>query len=284
MAVNIDASTAPSTGLLRVQEWRPLRGFAALLHKENSAWWGTRRWWANALLWAGMLGGLVALVLWVLPSMAELAGDPSVAAAGGPLAFGLEMGRSLFFELGTLALAIGVIVLWQDAIVDEKQSGVAEWLLSKPVARRAYILAKLAAALLAVLALLIALPALIAYGLLSLRGGALYPPAPFLAGLGIMVVHTLFYLTLTLMLGTLFNSRPPILGISLGVLLGGSLLVSFFKPSIYITPWIMSKTAALVASGQPAPPELLWPPLVASALWCLIFVLAALAAFEKTEF
>lgn len=275
---------AANSELMRVQAWRPLRGFGALLHKENRAWWSTRRWWTNALLWTGMLGGLVALVLWVLPTMAELAGDPSVAAAGGPLAFGLEMGRSLFFELGTLALAIGVIVLWQDAIVDEKQSGVAEWLLAKPAARRSYILAKLVAALLVVLLLMIALPALAAYGLLSLRSGSPYPPAPFLAGLGIMTVHTLFYLTLTVMLGTLFGSRPPILGISLGVLLGGSLLASFLKPSVYITPWIMSKTAALAASGQTMPPELMWPPLLFSALWCLIFVLIALAKFEKTEF
>lgn len=275
---------AANTELMRVQEWRPLRGFAALLHKENRAWWGTRRWYTSALLWCGGLGGLVALMLWVLPSMAELAGDASVAAAGGPLAFALDMGRSAFFDLGTIALAIGVIVLLQDAIVDETQSGVAEWLLAKPVARRSYILAKLAAAVLAVLALLIALPALVAYGLLSLRGGAPYPLAPFLAGLGIMTVHTLFYLTLTLMLGTLFGSRPPILGISLGVLLGGSLLVSFLKPAVYITPWIMSKTAALAASSQAVPPELLWPPLLSSALWCLIFVLVALAKFEKTEF
>jgi hypothetical protein len=99
-----------------------------------------------------------------------------------------------------------------------------------------------------------------------------------------MGVHTLFYLTLTVMLGTLFSSRPPILGVSLGVLLGGSLLVSFLKPLVYITPWIMSKTAALAASGQSVPPELLWPPLVSSVLWCLIFVLVALATFEKTEF
>jgi ABC-2 type transport system permease protein len=275
---------AANTELMRVQAWRPLRGFATLLHKENRAWWGTRRWWTNALLWTGGLGGLVALMLWVLPSMAELAGDASVAAAGGPLAFALEMGRSAFFELGTVALAIGVIVLLQDAIVDEKQSGVAEWLLAKPVARRSYILAKLIVAALAVLVLLIALPALAAYGLLSLRGGAPYPLAPFLAGLGIMSAHTLFYLTLTLMLGTLFGSRPPILGISLGVLLGGSLLISFLKPLVYITPWIMSKTAALAAAGQAVPPELLWPPLLSSALWCLIFVLIALAKFEKTEF
>lgn len=275
---------AANTELARVKEWRPLRGFAALLYKENRAWWGTRRWWTHALLWIGGLGGLVALVLWVLPTMAELAGDPGVAAAGGPLAFGLEMGRSLFFELGTLALAIGVIVLWQDAIVEEKQSGVAEWLLAKPVARRSYILAKLAAALLAVLTVLIALPALTAYSLVSLRSGAPYPLAPFLTGLGIMTVHTLFYLTLTMMLGTLFGSRPPILGISLGVLLGGSLLVSFLKPAVYVTPWILSKTAALAASGQTLPPELMWPPLVSSALWCLIFVLIALAKFEKTEF
>lgn len=267
-----------------VREWGVLRGFANLYHKELRAWWSTRRWWFNALLWTGLFGGLVSVMLFILPSIAELAEDPNVAAAGGRLAFGLEMGRTIFFELGTMIMAIGVIVLCQDIILDEKLSGLTEWLLSKPVARRAYILAKLAANGLSILALLIVLPALATYGLLSLRLGTAFPIQPFLGGLGMMVVHALFYLTLTVMGGTLFSSRPPILGLGLGILLGGNMLISIIKPLAFVTPWILAKTASLVAASEPLPGELLWPPLLTTLLWSLLFIFITLVKFEKTEF
>lgn len=275
---------ADNLELQRVNEWSMLRGFANLFHKENRAWWGTRRWWINALLWTGMMGGLVGIMLFMLPPVAEATGDPNVTAAGGPIAFGLEMGRTVFFELGMMALAIGTIVLCQDLIVEEKQSGLAEWLLAKPLTRRAYVLAKLSASALAVLILLILLPALASYLLLSVRSETLFPLPPFLGGVGIMVVHTFFYLTLTLMLGTFFTSRPPILGIALGVVLGGNLLAGFLKPLLSVTPWILGKVASLVAGGQPVPPGLLLSPLVASGLWSLIFIVIAVVKFEGLEF
>ena len=70
-----------------VDELDELRGFSNLMHKENQAWWGTRRWWINALLWLVLLGGLVFLMLFMLPKVAEATGDPNVAAMGGPVPF-----------------------------------------------------------------------------------------------------------------------------------------------------------------------------------------------------
>jgi ABC-2 type transport system permease protein len=268
----------------KVHEWSGLRGFANLLHKENRSWWGSHRWWINALLWTGMLGGLVFIMLFILPSVAEATGDPNVAAAGGAIPFALEMGRSVFFELGAMALAVGVIILFQDLIVDEKQSGVTEWLLSKPVQRKAYILAKLVASLTAILFLLILLPGAAAYGLFFLRTGQPYPLLLFLSGVGILALHSLFYLTLTIFLGVLFTTRSLILGIALGSLLGGNILAGLIKPLVVITPWILGKTSSLVAAGLPVPGELLWAPIVSTALWCIIFVLIAASKFEKTEF
>jgi ABC-2 type transport system permease protein len=268
----------------RVNELNGLRGFANLLHKEQRAWWGTRRWWINALLWTGMLGGLTGIMVFVMPSLAEASGDPEVAAMGGVVAFGMELGRTVFFQMSCLALAIGMVVSSQDAILSEKHAGVTEWILSKPVQRRSYVLAKLAAALLDLPLLLIILPSAIAYLMLSLRGGTPYPLLPFLGGVGIVSVHTLFYLTLTLLLGTIFNSRGPILGITLGFLLGGSVLGGLVKPLLYITPWMLSKIVPMVVGSQPYPVEMLWAPLVTSLVWSVIFVIVTLAKFEKIEF
>jgi ABC-type transport system involved in multi-copper enzyme maturation permease subunit len=276
--------TANNQTLQRVNERGWLRGFSNLLRKENQVWWGTRRWWINALLWPAMLGGLVSVMLFMLPSVAAATGDPGVAAAGGPIPFAMQMGRTVFFEMGTLALALGVIVLSQDLIVDEKQSGLTEWMLAKPVARRAYVLAKLAAATLAVLVLLIALPAIMSYLLLTARTGTPFPLIPFLGGLGIMTAHTFFYLTLTLMLGTFFDNRAPILGIALGSVMGGTLIGGIVQPLNYVTPWMLGKTASLVADSQPLPAGILWVPLAASLLWSGVFIIVALVKFEKTEF
>lgn len=275
---------AANMEFVRVNELNGLRGFSNLLHKENRAWWGTRQWWINALLWTGMLGGLTGLMVFVMPSLAAASGDPEVAAMGGEIAFGMELGRTVFFQMSCLALAIGMVVLFQDAFLSEKHAGVTEWILSKPVERRSYVLAKLAAALFDLPLLLIVLPSLIAYLLLSLRGGTPYPLLPFLGGVGIVSIHTLFYLTLTLMLGTIFNSRGPILGITLGFLLGGSVLGGLVKPLLYITPWMLSKVVPMVVGEQPYPVDLLWTPLATSLLWSMIFVIVAMAKFEKTEF
>lgn len=260
-----------------------LRGFSNLLRKDNRAWWSTRRWWLNLILWPIILCGLLANMLFV-PTIANLATEADIARAGSLTAHILGMGLSVFFEFGITVLAIGSVILAQDLIIGEKQSGVAEWMLSKPIARRVYILSKLVANTLPMLILLIGLPSALAYGLLSLRMGAAFPLVDFLPAIGIMALHTFFYLTLTLMLGTFFNSRGPILGLTLGSVLGGGMLGSLIKPLLRITPWMLPKLASIIARGQAIPSELGFTPIITTAIWCLIFVLLSIWKFERTEF
>ena len=274
---------AANLELQRVKERSGLRGFSNLFRKENRAWWGTRRWWINALLWTVLLCGLTAIMLFVSGEEVSEATEAEITQAGGLLAYILLLGLNIFFQFGVPVLAIGTVILAQDLIIGEKQSGVAEWLLSKPVTRRAYVLAKLAANALGVFALLIGLPSVVAYGMLSLRMGAPFPLAPFLSAVGIMTVHTLFYLTLTLMLGTIFNNRGPILGIALASVLGGGMLGGFIKPLLYVTPWMLPKVALLTATGQAIPAEMGIASLVATSLWSVVFIFVAFAKFEKME-
>jgi len=266
-----------------VTEWSAVRGFANLLHKENRAWWGTRRWWINALLWPGLIGGLMANMLFV-PTIASLANEAEIEQAGGLIAYVVQMGAGVLFEFGAVAMAIGVVILAQDLILGERQNGLTEWLLSLPVARRAYLLAKLAANGFAILVLLVGLPAALGYGLLSVRLGAAFPIPSFLIGVGVLALHTLFYLALTLAIGTIFNSRAPILGVGLGSALGGGMLGSLFQPLLYVTPWMLPKVAALLANHQIVPAAMLWPPLAATILWSILFVCAALIRLEWMEF
>ena len=276
MAVNLE--------LQKVNEWNKLRGFSNLFSKENGAWWGTRRWWVNALLWTVLLGGLTAIMLFGPNEEVAEASEAEIALAGGVIAYTLMVSLSVFFEFGVPILAIGTVILTQDLIIGEKQSGVAEWLLSKPVVRRSYVLAKLAANALPVLALLVGLPSVLVFSMLSLRLGTLFSLAPFLSAVGIMGIHTIFYLTLTLMLGTIFNHRGPILGIALGSVLGGGILGGFIKPLFYVTPWMLPKLAWLTATSQVIPVEMGFASLVATILGSVVFTYVALVKYEKMEF
>ena len=276
MSANLD--------LHKVNEWEGLRGFSNLFSKENRAWWGTRRWWINALLWTVFLCGLTASMLFGPNEEVNQATEAEITQAGGVIALILSVGLSVFFEFGIPILGIGTIILAQDLIIGEKQSGVAEWLLSKPVVRRSYVLAKVSANALPVLVLLVGLPSAFSYGMLSLRMGAPFPLAPFMFSVGIMTVHTIFYLNLTLTLGTIFNNRGLILGIALGSLLGGGILGGFIKPLFYITPWMLPKAAWLTATGQAVPAGMGIAALIATILWSGIFILVAIAKFEKMEY
>jgi len=267
----------------RVNEWGRLRGFGNLFRKENRAWFGTRRWWINALIWPLMLGGLVANMMFV-PSIVNLASAEEIARAGGTVAYVIQLGISVFFEFGIQAIGVGAVILSQDLLVDERQSGVAEWLLTKPVTRSAYVLAKLLTNLAYIFLFLIVVPSGLVYALFYLRAGEAYSLLPFLSGVVIMVLHTLFYVTFAVLLGAFTNSRLPILGIALGSLLGGGIIGSFVKPALYVTPWMLSKVASLVVSGQPVPDGLLWGPVLATALWSVLFIMLALVRFEKVEF
>jgi ABC-type transport system involved in multi-copper enzyme maturation permease subunit len=267
--------------LKRVKEWAWIRGFANLYQKESRAWWSTHRWWINGLLWSGLVVGMMAAVMFLFPAIFASLGQTTLVADNGGL---VKLGLKTFFDLGALAITIGVIILCQDLIIGEKQTGLTEYLLANPVQRRAYVLAKLCASLVAVLLLLIALPGAAACVVISLGTGELLPLQPFLIGMGIMVLHSLFYLTLSVMLGVFFNSRSPILGIPLGILFFGYLFAGLLKPLWSIGPWMLMKYAEAIAGSQPLPSGLLWPPILATVAWYAVFTCAALIKFERTEF
>ena len=252
-------------------------GFGPLLGKELRTWWGGRRWLFQAVLWQVVINGLLLMVLFVLPSVA-----PSDAGmAEDPVANGLQG----FFSIGSLALAIGMIMLAGDALAAEIQSGTAEWLLTKPIARHAFVLAKLAAHALGMLAVLIVLPGIVAFGLLSAAGQV--NAAGYVAGLGVLALHTFFYLALVLMLGTLTRNRMAVIAIALAAALGGQMLFSLAAmlpvgAVALLTPWPLAQVATALAGGL-APPAELWLPVIATAAWSAVFIAVALWRFERLE-
>jgi ABC-type transport system involved in multi-copper enzyme maturation permease subunit len=253
----------------RERGWK--MGLGNMLAKELAAWYRTRRWWIQCLLWLVILnvGGIEL----------NIRGDSPVDKAG-----------SAFLVMAGFGLSIAVISMAQDSILGEKHSGTAAWVLSKPLRRPAFILAKLIAIGLGILVTGILLPGAVAYFQLTHSGLQGLTPLGFAGALGLVALHMLFYLTLALMLATLFNGRGPVLGISLGILMSG-LMIAFFPKTpvllLAIMPWRLvmplgqGPLAGYLALGAPLPTV---TPIIATAMWCLLFTGVALWRFRREEF
>ncbi len=249
-------------------------GFANLIRKESDEWWRTRKWLVHAIIWLLLINGIVFAVTNAPP-------DPNASPDQQ------ASGVMIFVIMGGLMTGLGIIIVMQGSILDEKKSGTAAWVLSKPLSRPAFITAKLLANTLAALLIMVVLQGAVAFLILSAFDKT--PPAlfPFLGGLALMMLHLLFYLTLTLMLGTLFNERGPILGIPIGLLFGAQILSGLAPALAQIMPWPIvmpvgsDALAVLAIQGQPLPNLL---PVIATIIWIVVFIGVALWRFEREEF
>ena len=193
--VTRDLRQATREGLLPTRGSNWLAGFANMLTKELGEWFHTRRWLWQLLLWIMIINGFVALILFIVPLLESIL--PGINASIKSSYEGLPpatMGLSYYFTIAVMTGSIGVIILAQDEIIQEKQSGTVAWILSKPAARPAFILAKLLSNTIGALLFIVALPALVLLGeiYLNLRVGV--PLAPFLAGLGVFLLTLIFAL------------------------------------------------------------------------------------------
>ncbi|MBZ0292132.1 MAG: ABC transporter permease [Anaerolineae bacterium] len=270
-------SANESFQIVNEQGWR--RGFANLLRHENAIWWRSRRWWLNILIWLVLINGM-------LLAMLSTSGEETSALQRTPEQVAVEA-RTVFVVMAGMFGTIGVVIAIQGSIIDEKKSGTAAWIMSKPVSRPAFILAKLVANVLAFFVIMLLVQGLIAYLQLSLYSGS--PPAlmPFVSGMALLGLHMLFYLTLTLMLGTLFSDRGPVIGIPIGILFAAMFLMSYLGDLALLTPWMIIPSGSFqgiaieVMLGQPLYSVV---PLVATAVWSIVFVAVALWRFQREEF
>lgn len=265
-----------SDAILLVDESGKGRGFANLLHKENSLWWGTRKWWVQSLVWLLISNGVVALILWVIPSVDPSAGVPQLSEI-----------FQVFLGLHGAAAIIGVIVIVQGAIVGEKRSGTAEWILSNPVSRTDFILSKLLGNALGIMVIILILQYAVAYFQISMKFGDPLPFTPFIKTIGLMGITLFFYLTLALMLGTFFNGRGPVIGISIVVLASqeplGGILARWLPWFPLVLPDSVMGLAESVMLEQPLP-EQWFVPILSTALMSILFVLIAMWRFNREEF
>ncbi|HSB65804.1 MAG TPA: ABC transporter permease subunit [Anaerolineales bacterium] len=253
--------------------WR--MGLANMLAKENFAWWRTRRWWIQILVAALILNGSLALNL------------------GDHQGVYIDLEAINFLMTSSLFVPIIVVILAQDAILSERHSGTTAWVLSKPLQRPAFIFSKLIAYGLGFFVTWVLIPNIIFYFQLVAAGREGLSIPGFIGLIGLSFLNLLFYMTLALMLATIFNNRAPGLGISILIAWAGPMQfiaqpIEKFVPWLYdILPWkLMSGVgepplAGYLALGAKLPTVL---PIIATLLWCVLFVVVSIWRTGREEF
>jgi ABC-2 type transport system permease protein len=249
-----------------------LRGLDNLLDAELGRWFRTKKWWVQTLVWAGLINGILVLMV---------AGEEGADSGNLVMAFTVLLG---------VFATIGVCILMQGSIVGEKQSGTAAWILSKPVSRGAFVLAKLVANAAGIALTIVLIQGLLAYLIILAATGTALPPLGYLGGLGVEFVHLLFYITLTLMLGAVFRRRGPVIAIPLVLLFAQELLLGVFPALARVLPWTLtipldeseylSVAMALITGSEP----LTYLPLATTLAASAVFMAMALLIFRRLEF
>jgi len=256
--------------LVSERGWR--RGLGSMLRSEFARWWKTRMWWIQCLIWLGLIGFIVG---------ASLFGPPNPPP--------LEQVAVLYAIFSGLFPAVGVVIIMQGVVVGEKKDGTAAWVLSKPITRSAFILSKVIANSLGMLVTMVLLPAIMVYVLTSIATGTPWNPLGFLAALGVIFLSNFFFLSLALMLGTLFNSRGPVIGIALGLLFLQQYLIGWLPVLKNILPWnlvipIGQQLDALVPCLIIGCNNISYVLVGSVALESLLFILVGLYRFSREEF
>ncbi|MBN2045724.1 MAG: ABC transporter permease subunit [Anaerolineales bacterium] len=258
--------------------WR--NGLANLLRKENSLWWGTRKWLVQSLIWLFFSNGILAFLLWIIPLI-----DPS--ANNDLSASNIHELVKVFLQLELFFTTFGVIVLAQGLIVNDKKFGTAAWVLSNPVSRSSFITSKLISHGWAIFLILVLMQNLVMYVQLVLKSHSFYNPVPIVLAIGVMSLYLLFYLTLALMLGTLFDSTGSVIGIPIALLIGMSILPQILGN---LLPWLvlilpsrLTDLTMAVGVGQSLPSSWHYP-LVSTGILIVLFITLAIGRFSREEF
>ncbi|UCC84322.1 MAG: ABC transporter permease subunit, partial [Gemmatimonadota bacterium] len=229
----------------------------------------TRRALLHNILWLSVINGILLLI-----GLDEMGRNPYRT---------LPELIEVFFRMGGFFAAIGIVVSTQSSMLGERKLGTAEWVLSKPVTREAFVVSKFVVNGASFLGLAVLVPSVVFF-LQTLLLAYLQPSlGPFLVGSLLNVEHLVFYLALTLALSSWFNSRGAVSGVAIGFMFAGFILPSFLPWLLAGTPWALSEFAATAARGQSLPADA-WQPIVVTLLWTAFLVLAALWRFNREEF
>ena len=133
------------------------------------------------------------------------------------------------------------------------------------------------------------LPGIIAYLMFYVRFDTWINPLDFVTGWGILLVYLIYFLTLTLMLGTFFSHRGPVIGISLALVFGQQMVFGLLPVLSFMLPWVLAVPAGVFDTSiaasfmlDQAPHSML--PFYITFISIFVFLALSLWRFDREEF
>ncbi len=266
-------------------------GFGNIFSEVNHKWWGTKHWLIQTLIWMVIINGMLAMIVLPKPKFDPSQPPPSEAELADLKAGIVDTAIGIYITFSGMFGACGVVVLALDALIGEKRSGTAAWVLSKPVSRSAFLLAKLAADAIGILATIVIVQGVISYLILKFSAGISFPITNYLAAIGLLGLTLLFFLSLTYMLGALSNKRGLVIGLPL-VVIFVSQFANKFPLIVKIMPWnlvtdmigpngISPALAGALIKGEPLATI---TPIIGTAVLTVLMIVVAAWRFQREEF
>jgi ABC-2 type transport system permease protein len=250
----------------------PATGFGTQFRKELREWIRSHRG-AAVLLSAMSIGAFTVVIPFIVKAAdtmgtaPEMSMDPTVNVLLG-------------WGTGTVAFVTFIVVLSTIGLMTgERDRGTLAWALTNPVSRPAILLAKWAAAMVALGVFTIVVPLAMQVVIATVAYGSV-PDIALVAGFGALyLIVPAFWLAVTIAGGTVISSTAGVAGIGLFVMfLPG--IVGTVMPSLNaISPTNLHLWAHAVATGGPVDWSM---PLVTAAAVALLAA-AAIVAFQRQD-
>jgi len=252
-----------------------MSGFAVFAQKEAREFLRTWRIWVlpSILLFFALTGPVLAKFT---PEIVSALGADQLNGLKLPTPTYLDAYAQWIKNLSQTAL-FALIIIYGAIISSERKSGTAVLVLTKPVSRTAFIMAK-AVVHSAYLAVLVVAGTLVTWGLTAAIFGQAPGSALWSSSLVWLVFGVLFIALMTL-LSVLIGSSAGAAGVGIGAYALVS-IAAIWKPLGTYSPAALTKVTSSLLAGKDV--AVLWPVLTSLLLAAALFALAALT-FRRSE-
>jgi ABC-2 type transport system permease protein len=254
-----------------------MTGFWAFARKEATEIVRTWRIWVlpGMLLFFALTGPLTARYT---PEIIKAVGGEQLSAIAKaiPTPTYLDSYAQWAKNLSQIAL-FAIIIIYGGLISSERKSGTAILVLTKPVSRSAFVVAKATVHSL-FLAAIVVTGTLVTWGGTALIFGKA-PAGPLWSSAMAWLAFGVFFLAIMTLLSTLLGSQAGAAGIGLGAFALLS-VAGLVEPLVKYSPVGLAGAPMMLATGQES--AILWPVITSLALACAL-VAAAAWAFRTKE-
>jgi len=256
-------------------------GFINVMRKEIFGERRKRFWIVQIVFWLFFSNFIAAIILYI-PAEAW---DATIGAGAQGLTQ-VEASILVFFALQGLMAALFVPILMMGEVVDELETGTAAWILSKPVSRTSFIMAKFVANAIIFGIVVVGIPGIVGYLMFAPTGRMTF--IGYMTGLGLSALVMIYFMFMAIMVGAVTKSRNVVMGVSIGIVFGMLGLMQMMPwlgvifPAmmpLFITPFL----AAGEAPFAQIPAEYVAPMIYVPAILIVLFVIIAIWRFKKIE-